>query len=293
MPVFLGTSNIENFNLGTQSGNTVYLGKQLITGEGFQTTSDTVLLNAANIASYPGSGSVWNDLVGNSIVFEFSQNAAGQGNIEFTGSNSFKLNQTGFGTSNYTPYIYNSNTELLNLENGQPVSIYSVFKTSNVFNSVQQLFAKQTFQQGNNFAGYALGIGQSGAGANLRKVGIDFTTDVNQGRLLKQVSGSLANNTWYHICATWDGNTTTTNGISLYVNGVTGSDTLIDTVNVPLTGSISNNFRPFIGVRAATNVEESQYFNGRIGAVYVYKNRVLTPSDVSDLYTSLSSSFTN
>jgi hypothetical protein len=287
MPVFLGTSNIDNFNLGTNIGNTVYLGKQLITGEGFQFNSDTVLLNAANTASYAGSGSVWNNLVGGDIQFQFDENKFDQGNIIFTGSNSLKLN-AGF----YTPFIYNPNTELLDLSNGDSVSIYCVVKLSDVTDT-QQIFSKQQIDGG--VAGYTAGINQFNPNDGGR-FGFDVLTQTSQGRLLKQISGSLAGDTWYHLCATWNGDTTSTEGISLYLNGVTGSNTLISTSNVSLTGSITSNVRASVGCRRPTYPSfagDAQIVRGRIGAVYVYKNRVLTPADVSALYTSLSSSFTN
>jgi hypothetical protein len=289
MPVFLGTSNIENFNLGVETGNTVYLGKQLIAGAGFQFSSDTVLLNAANTASYAGSGSVWNNLVGNNVQFLFSQSTGSQGDILFTGSNSLVLNTAGYS---YPPFIYNPNTELLDLTNGDSVSIYCVVKLSDV-SDTQQIFSKQQIDGG--VAGYAAGINQFNPNDGGR-FGFDVLTQTNQGRLIKQISGSLAANTWYHLCATWNGNTTSTDGISLYLNGVTGSNTLISPSNVSLTGSITSNVRASVGSRRPTygvDPNQSQIVRGRIGAVYVYKNRVLTPSDVSDLYTSLSSSFTN
>jgi len=289
MPVFLGTSNIENFNLGAQSGNTVYLGKQLIAGQGFQFDSNTVLLNAADTGSYPGSGSVWNSLIGDGVQFELNQNNFLQGNITFTGSNSFVLNTAGY---TYSPFIYNPNTELLDLTNGDSVSVYCVVKLSDV-SDTQQIFSKQQIEGG--VAGYAAGINQFNPNDGGR-FGFDVLTQTTQGRLTKQISGSLAANTWYHLCATWNGNTTSTDGISLYLNGVTGSNTLISPANVSLTGSITSNVRASVGSRRPTdfsNPQDSQIVRGRIGAVYVYKNRVLTPSDVSALYTSLSSSFTN
>lgn len=285
MPVFLGTSNIENFNLGVETGNTVYLGKQLIAGAGFQFNSNTVLLNAANTASYAGSGSVWNNLVGDGVQFLLDNNV--DGNITFTGSNSFVLNP-GF----YAPFIYNPNTELLDLTNGDSVSVYCVVKLSDV-SDTQQIFSKQ--QIDGSFAGYSAGINQFNPNDGGR-FGFDVLTQTNQGRLIKQISGSLAANTWYHLCATWNGNTTSTEGISLYLNGVTGSNTLISPANVSLTGSITSNVRASVGSRRPTAgaiTSEAQLLRGRIGAVYVYKNRVLTPSDVSALYSTLSSSFTN
>jgi hypothetical protein len=287
MPVFLGTSNIDNFNLGTNIGNTVYLGKQLITGEGFPIISNTVLLNAANTASYAGSGSVWNSLIGDGVQFQFDENNLDQGNIIFTGSNSLKLSP-----DFYTPFIYNPNIELLDLTNGDSVSVYCVVKLNDVTDT-QQIFSKQAIDGG--VAGYAVGINQFNPNQG-GKFGFDVLTKTTQGRLLKQISGSLAGDTWYHLCATWNGDTTSTEGISLYLNGVTGSDTLISTSNVSLTGSITSDVRASVGCRRPTYPSigsNAQIVRGRIGAVYVYKNRVLTPSDVSDLYTSLSSSFTN
>jgi hypothetical protein len=289
MPVFLGTSNIDNFNLGTNIGNTVYLGKKLITGEGFPIISNTVLLNAANTASYAGSGSVWNSLIGDAVQFELNQNNFLQGNITFTGSNSFVLNTAGYS---YSPFIYNPNTELLDLTNGDSVSVYCVVKLSDV-SDTQQIFSKQQIEGG--VAGYSAGLNQFNPNDGGR-FGFDVLTQTSQGRLTKQISGSLAANTWYHLCATWNGNTTSTDGISLYLNGVTGSNTLISPANVSLTGSITSNVRASVGSRRPTytsNPQDSQIVRGRIGAVYVYKNRVLTPADISDLYTSLSSSFTN
>jgi hypothetical protein len=90
-------------------------------------------------------------------------------------------------------------------------------------------------------------------------------------------SAPLANNTWAHVCGTYDGSNTAA-GINIYVNGsATGLTVNADT----LVSNIANTYDVRIGGRADPGV----YFDGYIDDVSVY-DAELSLAQIQEIYNS-------
>ncbi len=90
------------------------------------------------------------------------------------------------------------------------------------------------------------------------------------------VSSALSLNTWYHLCATYDGSQTV-GGMKIYVNGAAASTTTNANSGF---GSFPNRaFR----IGTDTHTSPSDWFTGSIDDVRIY-NRGLSAAEVSQLY---------
>jgi len=88
----------------------------------------------------------------------------------------------------------------------------------------------------------------------------------------------IADNTWQHVAATWDGSMSGSAGIHIYINGVesTGGTTVDGGGGAPYDDSTT----PFtVGNRPTDN---ARGFNGSIDEVRVY-NRVLSAAEIQAL----------
>lgn len=252
--------------------------------QSYQTPSlpsgSTLYLNAASTTSYPTSGGLWYDLSGNNSTF------TGSGWV-FTGSNAFQYDGTDF-------FVSQSQTAFNVLSSTSSFSIYAVFKSDSI-SGTRQVISKNQSQA--NFMGWALGY-NTFTGASEGRFGLDFLgVDSVLKRINVEFTPTIGTSSFVHVCATYDGSVGAS-GVILYYNGVSGS--LATQVNSNTFTSASNpqtNAYTFIGARdnngtPGTGLTRNNVFNGKIGAVLLY-NRKLSATEVSDIYTILSSSFTN
>lgn len=153
----------------------------------------TVHLDAANTASYPGSGTTWFDISGNSrnmtLTGGVSYDTQNNGRLIFDGVNGYgQISNCGITTGN-TPHT---------------IEIWANF---NVITSTRWWLA--VLGQYNTGGHHMIGVSPTGT-----QFGVFAGTPQRSPNL-------LGNNQWLHICMTWDGTNLTD-----YVNTVsTGSGT--------------------------------------------------------------------
>jgi hypothetical protein len=90
-------------------------------------------------------------------------------------------------------------------------------------------------------------------------------------------TASLSTGAWYHIVVTYDGSETAA-GLTMYVNGSdVGNNTSFGTYN----GTGQSAVEPTLG----SQFNDVNFLDGMLDEVHFWKNRELTPSEVSDIYT--------
>lgn len=228
--------------MGISIGPGISIGAGISLGQGgIVTTGLTLWLDAANSASYPGSGSTWTDISGNganiSLVnsptwtsgppafFTFASASSQRG----TGSTSNVLSATAYTKSAW--FYLNSLTDN-NLVSSDTGGHFSFFGGTN-----------RMYNGHTNWVGFPTSY-PSTATFNL--------------------------NTWYYFAVTFD----TTNGMTLYINGVQDSTYTAQKTGLPGNGSTN------IACFGAGN-----FLNGRMAVVACY-NRVLSAQEVQNNFDS-------
>ena len=215
-------------------------------------------VDAANINSYPRTGTTWSDLAGNnnsSIINGAYYDSSNIGNFTFDGANDYIQLSQDISSSMYSGYTMN-----IIMSKAASGSEYHVFN--------------QWGQAGTGNASWAV-----------------FTTTDNKIRMFhygpqgtKYVEGSstFAINTIYNIVFTWNG-TLNSNGFKIYIDGV------LD-ISSTMTGSlqVSTNYDPVFGHEAFNNARD---FNGKIYLTSLY-NRALSADEVRRNYEATVGRFT-
>jgi hypothetical protein len=102
----------------------------------------------------------------------------------------------------------------------------------------------------------------------------------NTNFLRAEGNTSLSLNTWHNLVVTYDGSKLFS-GIKIYVNGV---EQTLTNLNVgTYTGMTNTTTTPLIGNVQIPNAGEAM--SGMIDELYIYKNRVLSATEVSEVYT--------
>jgi hypothetical protein len=187
-------------------------------------------LDAADKTSYPGTGTAWNDLVGNNngaLINGPTFNSGNKGSIVFDGVDD---------------YVTCGSGSILNV--GNNITVNSWFYVNSI-TPYQAIIAKH-FSDGS--AGWEMA---NSTGGNFRVTLRPSATQINL------VGGTLSVGNWYMGTYTFD-NTT----LILYLNGVQVAST---STGGPVT---LNTTRPLqIGVREIQGVG---YFNGNINLTQIY-----------------------
>jgi hypothetical protein len=216
-------------------------------------TSGLVLnLDAAQTASYPGSGTTWTDLSGNgnngTLISGPTFDSANGGSIVFDGSNDYVL--------------VNSNASIPYGSTARTVSIWFYTNTTTWADNANNLF-------------------YYGAGSNGSSFGIDFSTypfiEVwtygGAGRDLT-FSTTYSQVGWKNITVTYNGSTT----ILIYENGTfTQTLTLTSACNTPSSDVYIGAVNPSI---------LTAYYDGRIATTQIY-NRALSAAEVTQNFNCL------
>ena len=209
----------------------------------------SLYLDASNTSSYSGSGTVWNDLSGNSRTGTLTNgpaySSANGGSIVFDGTNDYVD-----VTNTITAFSY-ANTSFT-------VSIW--FKQSTLSNGA-------LISKGGAVGGWSIWAVNDGTIVSYMKNG---SSADNYDRYTSAV---ITANTWINITAIFTTNTTVAanNSVINYVNGIVNTGTIV--VGSGAYGSeTSTNL--FIGRRTT-----SPYFNGNIGTVQIF-SRALTAAEV-------------
>jgi hypothetical protein len=227
---------------------TIYGGPEIV-------TSGLVLyLDAGNSKSYPGSGTTWNDLSGNSnngtLTNGPSYSSANKGSISFD------------GVDDYISITF-SNTGLIPVGSGQRTIIANIVYQSgqNVYYPIVDYGTYTTRNR------YSLFLDNSAG--NKKVSNIVWANDLSSSATIP------GNNTWNNICITYNGSTS----CSFYINGILDS-----------TSTFAANLNTILGSGNIFNIGkgayESTYFRGSIASVYMY-NRALSASEISNNYKAL------
>jgi hypothetical protein len=217
-------------------------------------------LDAANIKSYPGSGTTWTDLSGRGNTGTLVNTPT------YSGSNGGSL------SFNYTDleYVSFSNSSSLQFLNRLPYTLEAwVYPTRNPgANNYTGIFDREDSSVGSRDGYDLLFLGSSGTDTTfyIERFTTGAQTSIG-GVVLNQ---SVSVNNWHHIVGTYDGTT-----LSLYRNG--------SSAGTPgtTTGNITNSSKTLtLGVRGG------QYFDGRISNAKIY-NRALSAAEVSQNFNAL------
>jgi len=217
-------------------------------------------LDAGKAASYPGSGTTWNDLSGNgnhgtlfnSPTFASTTNG---GELIFNGSNQY-------GTTPTTNFPFESNQ--FGGYGGQPKpTTISVWAKASVASGMRQVFA-----YGGWAGSQAKAVGQLGGTLRASFSSVVLGESLNTG-----ISTPL--NTWFHLTFVY----TAAGQIILYVNGssvVVSNDWVLNSRSLVTAAGIA---------RGVTNSPsgDKEYWQGSIGSILVY-NRALSAAEILQNY---------
>ena len=237
-------------------------------------------LDAANVKSYPGTGTTWSDLSGNNNTGTLTNNTystLGGGNIAFNGSNSV----VGLGDNDLFSFTSGGGVDLpfsvscwVRLTAyGSGVSAFSMFVAKSQYNGAAWI-REWAFGQ----------VNATGLVFNIFNPDTSGTTYI--GRL---VGSPLSLNVWYHFAATYSGSKTTS-GINLYINGVLQS-TATNVSGGTYTGMGNTATTVELGRQYSAGATDNGYFSGNISNVLIYKNKVLSASEVLQNYNALKSRY--
>ena len=215
-------------------------------------------LDAANVKSYPGSGTTWRDLSGNNNTGTLTNgptfNSANAGNIVFDGVDDF---------------VSLGNFAASSLPNG---SICSWVKLASGGLTFQVIAAKRT---GGDAAGFDYELDLSSTGRNIRGL-------VSNGTSFNIITGTttLSYGVWYSLVFTWNGS-----ALNVYLNGISDATQVSQTISVS-----SSSTKPFdIGVGKEISIAQ-RYYKGNISGTLLY-NRALSSSEIAQNYNALKSRF--
>jgi hypothetical protein len=211
-------------------------------------------LDAGNSASYPGSGTLWTDLSGNSNNGTLTNgptfSSANKGSIVFDGTND---------------YIIGNSTLANGLLSGLTFSIWVKM------NALVSMGLCVNFNSAGSQAGFSF---------LLTATSIDILYFTNGANYIGRTATITPNtNIWYNITATWNG-VINNNGFSIYLynSKVDNSNSSGGTVSSVINGGA--NFE--IG-RERYFAGPTNYLNGNITQVSIY-NRPLSVSEISQNY---------
>jgi hypothetical protein len=211
-------------------------------------------LDAAKKDSYPGSGTVWNDLSGNnnsgSLINGPTYSSANGGSIVFDGSND---------------YIDTVDSSIFSLTSSYTFSVWFMPLNSGTM---------YPLQRGTD----GLGSGWSllaGIENNKCRVGVVTTSTGAVGYTVSSVLNANTNE-WVNITGVWNAAVS----LSLYVNGSFISSTNI-TTNTLRTSSVA---------WSLGRISTTLYSNQRVANCFIY-NRVLSTLEIAQNYNALKSRF--
>lgn len=223
---------------------------------GIVTSGSVFLALASNVASYPGTGNFWYDISGN-------QNTGSLINVTYNGSSSLVFDGN---TSNIE---FNSGSAINNLS-GSTFSMW--LNWTETLATVDTTFLYKSNDNAN--AGWFIAVSSTYGG-----IGMDVVKTSNK-RYYLPASETPPRNTWYMLTVTWNGDSVSTGGIDIYINGVKNNTT--PQTNTAGSGTHFSDAGQILDIgnaRPGTNF----HFGGDIGFVQIH-NRVLSQSEITQNY---------
>lgn len=214
-------------------------------------------LDAGNVSSYPGTGTVWSDVSGNSnngtLTNGPTYNSGNGGSIVFDGTNDYVVTPSNVNLSDTDKISVCLWTKI------SSTSIYVLFEHSTNFNSNNAFFVD--INEVNGIGAYCFG-------------------DHNPGYNIAYTSNGYNDGKWHYFCATSDRSLGSTNQINLYVDGIYNKIQHAS-YTVDLTGNYST-FPAYISSRGGS----SYFLNGNVSNVQLY-NRALTAAEIQQNFEAL------
>ncbi len=223
-------------------------------GAGNMVTHGLVLhLDAANVKSYPGSGTTWTDLSSTatsaSLINSPAFSSLNAGGIVFDGTDDY-------GQVSHTSEIMPT----------AQITFGAIFKATDWSPSVPitvgysgpTIISKETFSSVSVNSGYLLRLDSSGS--------IYFRINSNGAKIVSSSNGTIQTGSIYHAFATFDGTK-----VSGYVNGVLiGTSSFVGTIGSSTnTLEISRNFN---GYRLTGSIYQVQIYNRALSTAEVLQN---------------------
>jgi hypothetical protein len=211
-------------------------------------------LDAGNVKSYPGSGTVWTDKSGfnnnGTLINGPTFNSDGGGSIVFDGTNDYVV----VPESSSVDITTNTIT-------------FGGWCYPTISNAYQHIIVKNVGEQPNRQ--YGMWLSQNGTSQIYRSLkGV-----VSQGNV--NLSTPWAVNAWNHVMIVYNGST-----IKIYLNGVEVSS---ENASGNITHTNSN-------VNIGGEPNQNYFFNGRIASSQIY-NRALSAQEVLQNYNATKSRF--
>jgi len=240
-------------------------------------TSGLVLsLNAADRNSYPGSGTVWNDMSGNgnngTLTNGPTFNSANGGSIVFDGVDDYVQNPN---RSTITEFQYSN---LFTVE-----SFVKIMENSGVGMIINN--RALTDGSGAQYTGWSIfqnsNIIQAGIGGYV--TGLDF-------RIVNISTTEFSNNVfskWAHIVYT---NNPVQGESKIYVNGINVTSQSFDNDTPPYVINYNGNHKITLGMSPADGTPGGHYVSGSISVARVY-NKMLSAQEVLQNYNAQKSRF--
>jgi hypothetical protein len=233
-----GRITIRSSNLG---GRTTVGSPSLIT------SGSIIYVDASVPASYPGTGTTWTDLSGNSKNGTLTNgptfNSANGGSIVFDGTNDYAV------------------FPITNLGSNGTVSLW-IYKTGNGTpdgGGVVDLLANL---DSGGISGWSIGM-------NVNTSKIDFYIANNGGFGVENFStSSISSNVWYNVACTYNGASKI-----IYINGVQDASNPSTVNGINITGQWG----------MASRITGQRFFQGRIANAQVY-TRALSANEIQQNY---------
>ena len=255
-PTYTGNTYLGSFSTSPPTGG--------LNGKIDQVTFFDYALSATQVATlYGGGTAVTNPMTLSPKPVAYYQ--LGDQSVD-NGANYLVPNNSLNGSEGYSPYalsLDSNDANYFTLNNGGGNGLLNA-ATSLTISAWINIAATSTYQ--NIFTRFFGGVmfRVLGTNGNLQL----YLTREDNTYLLIQALNAVSFNEWQHLAATWDGST-----VKLYVNNVEVIDASFSDT---LKNDTSNN-SDLIGNRVGT----TQYFNGKISNVAIWKNSVI---DVNTLY---------
>lgn len=208
-------------------------------------------LDAANVKSYPGSGTAWNDLSGNSVTATITNSLTYNSNVSFSFNGTTDFADTGNTFIFAQSAQFSAEVWLKILDHSdRPTAAAGIIGKGHYYDNQWDIWL-----------------------ANNHSIWFETTGNPTRQGQLYLLTPSLSLNTWHHYVATYN------NGAkSVYLNGV-----LVGTQAYVGPGDFSNSNNVLIGRRFG---DASRSLRGDVAQAKIY-NQELTASEVRQNFNAL------
>jgi hypothetical protein len=212
-------------------------------------------LDAANIKSYPGSGTTWSDL------------SSG-------GNNGTLTNGPTYGSSNKGIITFDGTNDYATIPDVTGVTDFAITDNYTVDFSVYLNSTQNDTSNSDNdvIEKWSGGVGSIGYPYTFRYIRASNALQCNvyNATTVQTTSITISSNNWWHICGVFNWSSSL---LTLYGNG----GQIISSRALTLTGNITNTSALYLMRRGG--VSSSNYATGSLSALKIY-NRALTAAEV-------------